>query len=142
MQNKISSTRFTIQFNKNDPKHLRVVDELNKQERYGKAQFIVDAVIYYLDHVVISKSKFSVHIDEKYIESIVNRMLQNRELQIYKSDSYDNKPLIINHNTNNYEQPELLTKKYETLEIDDNMTEFSDDTINMIKNTLDMFKCK
>jgi hypothetical protein len=141
MNNKKSNTRFTIQFNRTDPKHLRVADDLNKQERYGKAQFIVDAVTFYIDQGGKSDSKSPLQISEKHIETIVNRILQNRKPHFHNSENID-MPAILNHNANNNEQPEVLTKQYETIEIDDNMKELCDDTMSMINNTMEMFRRK
>lgn len=48
MEDKKNAYRFTLQFNKNDPRHERAVDILNQQGR-GVSQFIVSAVLHYLD---------------------------------------------------------------------------------------------
>ena len=72
MHNKKSDTRFTIKFSRTDPSHLRVAHALNKHERYGKAQFIVDAVTYFLDHGGTSDLTVPARLDEKHIESVIN----------------------------------------------------------------------
>ena len=71
--------KFTIQFNRNDPEHLQAADILNSKEWRGKAQYIVNAVLYYESHGGGSGIKHTAFVDEKYIEAVVNRLLLNRD---------------------------------------------------------------
>ena len=76
MRNKKAETKFTIQFSRYDPLHLKVSDLLNKQARYGKAQYIVDAVAHYINCGLVEASPRPVRIDESHIEAVVNRILR------------------------------------------------------------------
>ena len=79
MTDKKSDRKFTIQFNRADPLHLQVSDILNRQMRYGKAQYIVDAVIHYNNCGLVESAFRPVRIDEKHIEAVVKRILQDRQ---------------------------------------------------------------
>jgi len=77
---KKSETRFTIQFSRSDPKHIQVAEILNNQARYGKAQYIVDAVLHYesCTETCSMNRAAGVGVDEKAIEAVVNRILMDR----------------------------------------------------------------
>ncbi|MCL1821160.1 MAG: hypothetical protein FWG36_10980 [Oscillospiraceae bacterium] len=72
MADKKSNRRFTVQFNRTDPAHRQVADILNRLEWRGKAQYIVNAVLYYINRG--ERPAF----DEKHIEAIVNRILHDK----------------------------------------------------------------
>ena len=77
MRNKKTETKFTIQFSRADPLHKKVSGLLNQQARYGKSQFIVDAVTHYINcgFAQAEAAPRPVRIDEKHIEAVVNRIL-------------------------------------------------------------------
>ena len=75
MQDKKSETRFTIQFSRTDPAHLRVAGILNRLGRSFKAQYIADAVLFYESREDMRRPAF----DEKYIGAVVNKILRDRE---------------------------------------------------------------
>jgi hypothetical protein len=75
---KKSETKFTVQFSRSDSSHLQVADILNRQKRYGKAQYIVDAVMHYIDCGLAEPALRSVRADEKHIEDVVSRILSGR----------------------------------------------------------------
>jgi len=79
MHGKKSETKFTIQFSRTDPSHLQVVGILNRQQRYGKAQYIVDAVKHYIKSGLADPAQRPVRLDEKHIEAVVSRILQDRK---------------------------------------------------------------
>ena len=70
-------TKFTIQFSRTIPEHLEVVDILNKLGRSFKAQYIVNAVLYYDKREELETQR--PVLDEKQIEAIVNKILRDRE---------------------------------------------------------------
>jgi len=84
MNNKKDEFRFTIRLSRSDPSHLQVADILN-QKRYGKAQYIVDAVIHYIGCGLTESAAQPEQIDEKYIETIVNRILSDRDKNVRRS---------------------------------------------------------
>lgn len=49
MKEKKDRERFSIKFNENDPVHDAVIRLLEKQGSHSKAQFIVNAVLHYIN---------------------------------------------------------------------------------------------
>lgn len=49
MKEKKDRERFSIKFNENDPAHDEVIRLLEKQGPHSKAQFIVNAVLHYVN---------------------------------------------------------------------------------------------
>ena len=80
MYGKKKEAKFTIQFSRDDPQHLQVADILNRQKRYGKAQYIVDAVIHYINFGLTEAAMRPVRLDEKHIEAVVSRILGDRSV--------------------------------------------------------------
>jgi len=75
MADKKSDRRFTLQFNKKDPAHSQVADILNRLEWRGKAQYVVNAVLHYINRSDSSEAQRPA-LDERHIEAVVSRMLQ------------------------------------------------------------------
>ena len=71
--------KFTIQFSQTDPAHLQATGILNSKERRGKAQYIVNAILYYESHGGALDRKPTMSLDEKSIEAIADRILYNRK---------------------------------------------------------------
>ena len=100
MNGKKTARKFTIQFNRTNPSHIEVADILNQQERNGKAQYIVNAVIHYINCNEKPNTQNSVQFDEAFIETVVNRMIRDREgSSVNNSDEPDlirqaEKPLL------------------------------------------------
>jgi len=80
MYGKKKEAKFTIQFSRDDPAHLQVADILNRQKRYGKAQYIVDAVIHYINFGLTEVAMRPVRLDEKHIEAVVGRILGGMDI--------------------------------------------------------------
>jgi hypothetical protein len=74
MHSKKNESKFTIQFSRTDPTHIQVADILNKQERHGKARYIVEAVTHYLS---CAGELHSVQINDEHIKTVVSRMLRD-----------------------------------------------------------------
>jgi len=72
---KKADARFSLQFNQTDPTHLQVAGILNRIGRRGKAQYIVDAVLFYEYHSGASDIKRMTPADEKLIETVVKKTL-------------------------------------------------------------------
>ena len=68
--------RFTVQFSPRDPCHQQAVDILNQQGR-RKAQFIVNAVMHYINCSETPDVKPAA-IDTALIEGIVRRLLSEQ----------------------------------------------------------------
>ena len=128
---KKAETRFSLQFSRTSPDHLQVVDILNKLGRSFKAQYIVDAVLYYDKREELETQRPT--LDEKQIEAIVNKILHDREesntgpLTAGASVSQIEKPLRANTNDTNI----VFNEAVEAL---------GRDGFNAIAGTLNMFR--
>lgn len=72
--------RFSIKFNENDPAHQMVIDILERQGSRKKAQFIVNAVLHYVNCTKVPDISVSpVSADKEYIETIIRDILENQE---------------------------------------------------------------
>ena len=80
MAEKKFDTKFTIQFNRTNPEHMRAVEILNNLRRRGKAQYIVGAVLHYERCAENPKAGYSRATDEKSIEAVVFRILRDRNV--------------------------------------------------------------
>jgi len=106
MISKKAHTRFTVQFNQTDPSHLKVADILNNQKKHGKAQYIVDAVIHYIGCGLAEPATHQIKLDEKQIELIVKRLLQDMNVC-----TTDNKPATNNQlDLHSQSQPQIADK--------------------------------
>ena len=76
MAQKNNPMRFTVQFSPGDPCHQQTVDILNQQGR-RKAQFIVNAVMHYINCSETPDVKPAA-IDTALIEGIVRRLLSEQ----------------------------------------------------------------
>jgi len=79
MTGKKDATRFTIQFSRADPSHRQVTEILNRQGRYGKATYIANTVLHYISCDKKPGERRTGKLDEKLVEAVVARILQNRE---------------------------------------------------------------
>ena len=78
MIEKKGETRFTIYLSNTDPSHIKVSSILSQQGR-RKTQYMVNAILHYINCYEIQNAQHSAQFDEKAIESIVNRILKERE---------------------------------------------------------------
>ena len=79
MAGKKTGTRFTIQFNRENPAHIQAAEILNSQGERGKAQYIARAVLHYESCCETPEAKHQQMIDEKTIEAVVERILLDRD---------------------------------------------------------------
>ena len=127
---KKTDNRFTIQFRRTDPKHIQVVDLLNQRERFGKAQYIVDAVLHYESCNSTTDVERPARFDEKTIEAVVRRILQVRE------DSSADQQI----GTASVNQSELPPQSTEEINFDDAIEELGEDGFGAVAGVLDMFR--
>ena len=147
---KVSETKFTIQFSKSDPAHLRVVEILNQKERGGKAQYIVDAVMYYENarEAQAAQDLRSVRLDEKHIEAVVERILRDKQA----SGGDDSSALTAisaataSHAAVSYEQdgtPSVYQAQHtDEIDMDSAMGALGEEGVNAVASALDMFRRK
>ena len=133
MYGKKTESKFTIQFSRTDPAHLQVTDILNRQERHGKARYIVDAVTHYLS---CDGSRFPARIDEKHIEAVVSRMLRDWRENV--SGSFP-----VSAPVGSLDEPALLTSTISNeIVYDDALETLGEDGFNAVVNALDTFRKK
>ena len=79
MKEKKDRERFSIKFNENDPAHDAVIRLLEKQGPHSKAQFIVNAVLHYINCPETPDNFPAQKVDRAFIEKIVVDILRNRD---------------------------------------------------------------
>lgn len=79
MKEKKDRERFSIKFNENDPAHDAVIRLLEKQGPHSKAQFIVNAILHYVNCSETSDISAAQTADRASIEKIVMEILNNRD---------------------------------------------------------------
>jgi hypothetical protein len=133
MNVKKSETKFTIKFKCTDHSHLEVADILNRLKRYDKAQYIVDAILYYTSRNKKPDIKRqALVVDEKLIEAVVIRILNDRE-ETGMGKSTD---------AVSVRQSEKILQATEDINFDDAMETIGVDGFNAVTNVLDMFRKK
>lgn len=78
MGEKKDAFRFTVQFNVGDPSHQQVAAILNEQGR-RKAQFLVNAVIHYINCPESPEAAATSKIDRQTVEQLVREILSNMQ---------------------------------------------------------------
>ena len=78
MGEKKDAFRFTVQFNAGDPSHQQVAAILNEQGR-RKAQFLVNAVIHYINCPEPPEAAAAPKIDRQTVEQLVREILSNMQ---------------------------------------------------------------
>ena len=79
MGGKKDRERFSIKFNENDPAHDAVIRLLEKQGPRSKAQFLVNAVLHYINCPETPDIAISQTVDRAAIEEIVAEILSQKE---------------------------------------------------------------
>lgn len=79
MGEKKNRERFSIKFNENDPAHDAVIYLLEKQGPHSKAQFLVNAVLHYVNCPGTPDIAYSQTVDRVAIEEIVAEILGRKE---------------------------------------------------------------
>ena len=78
MKEKKDRERFSIKFNENDPAHEAVIRLLEKQGPHSKAQFIVNAVLHYVNCKEAPDISPAQAADKAPIEKIVMEVLSRK----------------------------------------------------------------
>ena len=79
MGGKKNRERFSIKFNENDPAHDAVIRLLEKQGSHSKAQFIVNAILHYINCPQTPDIVVPQAVDRAAIEEIVAEILGRGE---------------------------------------------------------------
>lgn len=127
MNNKKIVHKFTIHFNRKDIGHNQVIELLNNQGRYGKAQYIVNAVLYYENAINTGQSGLDRNSLHKFLnchplESITNNDIAQSKNQ--NSDKHNVEAGLSMENIHNRNNDEAL----------------GDDSIYAITDVLDIFR--
>ena len=136
MSDKKARMKFTVQFNRRDPSHLQVADILNHQQRYGKSQYIVDAVMHYIEFGLTESVMRPIRLDEKHIEAVVNRILRDR------TDSGTGATPVAASAGQTESSPFFQPLFDEEIIFDDAVEALGEDGFNAIAGALDMFRRK
>ena len=132
MADKKIGMRFTLQFNRVDPLHRQAADILNQLERYGKAQYIADAILHYESCDKSQDAKRPARFDEKVIEAVVKRLLRERgEIADHVSADSIQKTQAEN-------EPQFA----EEIFFDEAMDALGQDGFDAVAGALDMFRRK
>lgn len=95
MKEKKDRERFGIKFNENDPAHETVIRLLEKQGPHSKAQFIVNAILHYVNCPEMSDISLAQTADRASIEKIVMEVLSRRDRgQQDKGNGADSRKII------------------------------------------------
>ena len=132
MGDKKNRARFSIVLDQTDPLHMQAAELINKQKYRGKAQYIVNAVLYYENCDETPDIKRPAQIDEKFIEAVVNRILRDR------GDRVVEKPIPAASVTKiqKPQQPD------EEINFDEVMEAIGEDGFSAVTSALDMFRKK
>ena len=138
MSNKKSDMRFTIQFNRDNPLHLKAADILNGLNPRGKARHITDALLHYENCDETPKIGPSAQIDVKEIEKIVGRLMQEK-----RAETYENPNTVAYSGPIDTPLPDHTTSiKIEDIDFDDATAALDDEAMSAIANTLEMFRSR
>ena len=118
MSDKKTGRKFTVQFSRTDPSHVKAAEILNQYERFDKARYIVNAILHYEE----CNERKSAKIDEKYIEAVVSRIM--RENQVSGAKQSNNQ------------------QSFGEINFDDAMEALGEDGLNDVADALDMFRKK
>ena len=132
MTDKKLSTKFTIQFNRDNLTHLQAVELLNRQNQRRKAQYIANAILHYESCPEAQVVNRPGQIDEKSIETIVNRILKDKGYSFSAKSTTSSCDI----------QAETPPQDVEVIDFDECVETFDEEGLQAIANTLEMFKRK
>ena len=132
MGTKKTDTRFSIAFNQTDPEHRKAADLLNKQGYRSKADYIAHAVLHYENCAARNEVIHQPLLDEGVIESVVNRLLHNREKHDTAGDPSAVRAL------GDDDMPEFAKE----INFDEAMEVLGEEGLDAVLGSLDMFRSK
>lgn len=99
MAEKKDRSRFSIKFNEQDPMHDKVIRLLEQQPSHGKAQFIVNAILHYMncsetsDVTLLPMIGSTTEVDRTTIEEIVKEILMQQGIFQNEESEQTKEPL-------------------------------------------------
>lgn len=133
MGEKKNRERFSIKFNENDPAHDTVIRLLEKQGPHSKAQFIVNAILHYINCRETPDIFLSQAADRETIEEIVIEIL-NRN-----GDEYKKKIHVVNAGTEEKEE-KPFSETPQDLNEEEMQKKVNPDTLALIADTMSAFR--
>ena len=130
MDAKKTETRFTINFNRADPIQLQAAVLLNKLGYRGKAKHIAVALLHYEKCTTVMDLPNSWQADEKLIESVVHRILRDKE-----KDSAGK--TVIVETTDQIEDTPMFAKE---INYDEAMEALGENGLDAVLGSLEMFR--
>ena len=138
MSNKKSEMRFTIQFNQDNPLHLRAAAILNGLNPRGKARYVTDALLHYENCGETPKIGQPVQTDVKEIEKIVRRILHEKRAEPFESPQ----SAVYSSPANALLPDNAVSIKLEDVDFDEATAALDDETMSAIANTLEMLRSR
>ena len=141
MKEKKDRERFSIKFNENDPAHAAVIRLLEKQGAHRKTQFIVNAVLHYVNCKEAPDISIAQAADRASIEKIVMEILHGRDGgQQGAVDESDCGKKIKTSPTSAELLQQKCSARSEQKESEFVQTEMDEDTWSMIADTMSAFR--
>ena len=129
---KKADTRFTIQFNRAVPSHIRVAEILNRQERFAKAQYIADAVLFYEENKDMPEKQRMAQIDGMLIETAINRIFGSLGTGLIGNSSVSDQLAV----------PDNKACANEGIDFDDSIDALCEEGFGAVSGALEMFRSK
>ena len=123
---------FSIKFKENDPAHDAVIRLLEKQGPHSKAQFLVNAVLHYINCLETPDIAVPQTIDRAAIEEIVAEILSRKEMMEQTSHEPDVR--------NGYVTERRAVKAERKMDGEPPQTEMDQVTLALIADTMSAFR--
>lgn len=133
MAEKKERERFSIKFNGKDKNHRLVIELLEEQPPRSKAQFIVNAVLHYINCPETPNMSLAQPVNKEEIRAIVLEIFNQQETAYKKRDITD-KP-ISNKSIKSHDMA-----KTKTAEIKNTDNTMDNATLSLIADTLSAFR--
>lgn len=133
MAEKKERERFSIKFNEKDKNHRLVIELLEEQPPRSKAQFIVNAVLHYINCTETPNMSLAQPVNRDEIKAIVLEILNQQETANKKEDITDksiSQKAITSHDM----------AKTRTAEIKSPDSTMDNATLSLIADTLSAFR--
>ena len=133
MSGKRNRERFSIKFNENDPAHDIVIRLLEKQGPHRKAQFIVNAVLHYINCRETPDMLSPQAIDREFIEEIIREILDRKE------NEYPNQSSLADAGAEMFEK-QISSRQKSKRGMEDAQKEMDQATLALIADTMSAFR--
>lgn len=133
MSGKRNRERFSIKFNENDPAHDTVIRLLEKQGPHRKAQFIVNAVLHYINCRETPDMLSPQAIDREFIEEIIREILDRKE------NEYPNQSSLADAGAEMFEK-QISARQKSKRGMEDAQKEMDQATLALIADTMSAFR--